>query len=145
MKHSFLKLLFVLTPLPIYLLNGFLFIYQPVQKTIIDKPDVSVPALNLYIEYEYNTELADEHYFGKHLEIRGSVTDKIELPDGEIMLVFQKPCDLYGVVCLFEASNAAPIQNIKIGETITLYGRCAGKVVDVMLEECEINEPEIMP
>ncbi len=145
MKHSLLKLLFILTPLPIYLLNGFLFIYPPDQEAIINEPVISVPALNLYIEYEYDTDLTDEHYLGKRLEIRGAVTDKIELPDGEMMLVFQKPCDLYGVVCLFEASNTAPIQNIKIGDTITLRGRCAGKIVDVMLEDCTIKEPVIIP
>lgn len=117
---------------------------QPAHKAIIHEPLISIPALNLYIEYEYNTDLADAHYLGKQLEIKGAITDKIELPDGEIMLVFQKPCDLYGVVCLFEASNAAHVQNIKIGDIITLQGRCAGKIVDVMMEDCEIIRPHAL-
>jgi len=144
MKQSLVKLLFVLSPLPIYLLNGFLFMCQPAHKTIIHEPLVSIPALNLYIEYEYNADLADEHYLGKHLEIKGAITDKIELPDAGIMLVFQKPCDPHGVVCLFEASNAAHLQNIKIGDIITLQGRCAGKIVDVMMEDCEIIRPHAL-
>lgn len=144
MKQSLVKLLFVLSPLPIYLLNGFLFMCQPAHKEIIHEPLISVPALNLYIEYEYDTELADAHYLDKQLEIKGAITDKIELPDGEIMLVFQKTCDPYGVVCLFDTSNAALVQHVKIGDTITLQGRCAGKIVDVMMEDCEIIHPHAM-
>lgn len=144
MKQSLVKLLFVLSPLPIYLLNGFLFMCQPAHKEIIHEPLISIPALNLYIEYEYDTELADAHYLDKQLEIKGAITDKIELPDGEIMLVFQKPCDPYGVVCLFDTSNAALVQHVKIGDTITLQGRCAGKIVDVMMEDCNVIHPHAM-
>jgi len=96
--------------------------------------DITLPALNLYMEYEHNAVLANQFYRDKTLKISGKIYDIIHLPDYQTMLVFQNASQLSGVIGIFEQSSLP----VKINDQVTLRGRCEGKVVDVMLVDCEL-------
>jgi hypothetical protein len=102
-------------------------------------PAVTVSASQLYADYEANGVAADGKYKGKVL----LVTGKVNTIDRDIMdkiYITLKGDEYFGdIQCFFAESQVGTASQLSKGQTITLIGKCDGKVMNVMLKGCAIE------
>ena len=114
-------------PLLPLLIAGIFVFCQALQPAAITEPRVqcTVPAQNLYIEYEYDTKFADARYRGQWLEVEGKVADKLQVSEKQTLLVFEESHFLFGIVCVFDAAKTPALDAVRAGDFVVLRGRCA--------------------
>ena len=101
------------------------------------QPDYSLSAVELFEKYDTDETEADKLYLGKLIEVVGVINEidndpssyKLYLDTGDLMSSIQ--CDF---------GRAANSENIEIGQTIKVRGFCSGKLIDIVLNKCEIVE-----
>lgn len=92
----------------------------------------------LYDEYKENEIAADQKYKGKKLKLTGQISrigqDIINTP---YIIIEVKTFD--GIRLDFKSSEKEKLANLSTGQTITVIGKCKGKIIlDVNLEDCVI-------
>ena len=107
------------------------------------KPELVLPADELYNAFISDTGSAEETYNGKVLQISG-VLDYVEDADGRVFAVFAFGYGMFGpegVRCTMLDNHAEKIKNISTGTQITVKGFCSGfNDPDVILEHCTLLE-----
>ena len=88
---------------------------------------------NLVKEFVANEEAANVKYLGKVLEVRGVVIQQES--EGSTVLVFEG-WDISGLRAELE-SVPNQVAN-KVGQQVTVKGKCTGMLLDVILVECVI-------
>ena len=124
---------------------GFLFIAfgsDDEQTTEIEiaseTPEIEVSAKQLYADYEANGVAADEKYKGKVLRVTGRVNSIDRDIMDEIYVTLQGD-DWGDVQCFFAESHVDEAVQLSKGQTITIKGKCDGKMMNVLLRGCTIE------
>jgi hypothetical protein len=103
-------------------------------------PDITVNSQRLISDYKANEVAADNVYKGKTLKITGivkSITkDYSDMPHVQISGDFQSYSD---IDCSFRKNVEASLSSLRIGQSITILGRCTGMFLGVViLEHCHV-------
>jgi hypothetical protein len=100
----------------------------------------SVSAAELVSAYEANEVAADNSYKGKMLAVSGKIeTIGKDLVDTSyVTLASGKRYGITSVQCMFNREGG--LGNLSKGQTVTLMGRCDGKLMNVLLKECVIKQ-----
>lgn len=136
-KHFFSLLLITFF---IFIAFGSLFENKNEKKTYKTDSDgsIRISAKNLYKEYLENPVAADEKFKGKTLKVTGNVSS-IDKGTDERICVLLETDELIGFIfCYFPDSESKDVAKISRGNYKTVKGKCTGKLVGVMLEDCEI-------
>lgn len=136
-----------------YLLYGFfaLIIIVSISKVSDENPGSKVPsdsgrrattsievtALQLFDEYDDNEVSADIKYKGKQVSVSGTVEDIAKDIMGDIYVTLRGKDVFSSVQCFFDNEKVAA--NLKKGDRITLTGTVSGKMMNVIVRECEIK------
>lgn len=137
LRHS---LSFLLIAFFIFLAFGSLFENKNEKKTY--KPDsdgsIRISAIRLYNEYMDNPVAADEKFKDKTLKVDGNVSTVDKGTDGKICVMLETDQLIGYVFCYFPDSQAKDVAKIERGNYKTIKGKCKGKLVGVVLEDCEV-------
>lgn len=111
-------------------------------KTEAPKPQViEISAQDLANAYESNEVKADQDYKNKQLKITGIVKDigKDILNDMYVSLEDGKEYSILSVQCFFEKSSSDKLASLKKGDSITIVGKCTGKLMNVLVKNCKFE------
>jgi hypothetical protein len=140
MKNKKDILSFLLTALFIFLAFGSLFESKDEKKTYMPDSDgsIKISAVRLYQEYLDNPVAADEKFKGKMLKVDGTVSLITQETDGRISILLEANVVNGFVFCYFPYSQSNKISKLEKGSYKTFRGRCTGKLVGVVMEDCEV-------
>jgi hypothetical protein len=94
----------------------------------------------LFRAYDENEIEADIQYKGKVLEISGKI-DSIGKDIMDEPYVTLRVGRTFGSVqCMFSKSSSQQLVRLRKGQAVVLKGRCAGKMVNVILRGCVVSK-----
>jgi hypothetical protein len=93
--------------------------------------DVSVA--QVMADYEGNDLHGDAIYKGKRVRVTGVV---LKVSGDGVLLGAGREFEITGVMCRFDYSQRRRLVNLAPGEVVTVTGRCRGKSIDVILDDC---------
>lgn len=101
---------------------------------------ILVNAHELIKEYEANEVAADNKYKGKNVIISGTIHDigKDILDDPYITFASNDEMVFTAVQCMFK--DKAEVANFAKGQKVTVTGRVDGKLMNVLLKDCELKK-----
>lgn len=110
--------------------------FKPVAKISSLSTELSIPANELFVAFESDEAAANEVYLNKVLEVTGIIREVKNNENGLPAVIFETDDLIFGVMCEFESKEGAA--SIKEGELLTIKGVCTGKLLDVVLNRCEL-------
>ena len=118
---------------------GFYLYNKPHTSTAHERPDFSIPAVDLYNAYQKDESGANNKFLGKVIEVKGSVSE-VHPGKGNTDILMDATATGGGVNCSFPNIPLSQLQTLKKGNIITVKGRCTGFLMDVNLVDCVTEE-----
>lgn len=104
-----------------------------------ETPAFDLSAQQLYSDYEANGVAADGKYKEKVLRVTGEV-NTIDRDIMDKIYVTLKGDEYFGdIQCYFAESHVSTASQLSKGQTITVKGKCDGKIMNVQLKGCIVN------
>lgn len=107
----------------------------------IDRATV-LTAGNIILRYEGNEVAADSDLKNKVFKVTG-VVDRVGKDISDKSYVILKPYDTYSglrsVQCFFDDSHIPELSAITPGQTLVIFGKCHGLMMNVLMENCVIT------
>lgn len=110
--------------------------FKPVEKISGMEAEMSIPANELFNAFETDEANANEMYLNKVIEVTGIIREVKSNEKGLPSVIFETDDVIFGVMCEFESTSGA--ESIKQGDLLTIKGICTGKLLDVVLNRCEL-------
>jgi hypothetical protein len=119
---------------------GFYF-YTKTPDDIRDlKEDFTLSAIDLVQAFNENEEAANQKFLNKVIVVSGTIADI--KTDSNPTLQLEGTDLLSGVTCSFYEDEVAKLKTLKAGDQVILKGKCTGKLMDVVLNNCRIQNPK---
>lgn len=99
--------------------------------------DYAVSASTLQSDFEKDEAGATTKYVNKVIEVTGSVAAVLTNSDKSFTVSLLTENKSAFVICTFVAMDVNPI--LKVGEIITVRGKCSGILMDVLLNDCVLK------
>jgi hypothetical protein len=101
----------------------------------------TLPAEQLFKEYESNDSLASKKYLDKVIEVKGMITNMQIDQKGGIVLMLDEKEGMAGIACSIDEGSKEKAKSLKTGQTIILKGICTGgdAMFGVTLNKCEVK------
>ncbi len=99
------------------------------------KPVASLTTSELKVAFENDEVKANADFLNKVLEVKGKLVE-IRHAEGNVQMVLDAESELSNVVCAMDARFVPPLDNFQIGEVYIFRGICAGKLMDIVLNQC---------
>lgn len=115
---------------------GYFMYNKPHTDLASAQPDFVLFPSTLANEYDENEDEANTKYLDKIIEVKGKIREISDQGTGILILETGNP--MTGVQCEFQ--NAQDLADLQTGNTITVRGVCAGKLMDVNLSRCIIKK-----
>jgi hypothetical protein len=112
-------------------------INKPHQNLKEQKPDVTIDAPSLVIDYSRDVTVADSSYLNKKLEVSGVVEQVTQNQDSSLTVLLTGVQGV-NVSCNIPARNMEKIAKPDSGAHITVIGQCSGFLMDVVLNNTAI-------
>ena len=104
-----------------------------------NEPTISVSAKQLYKDYTDNEVAADLKYKDHVLVVTGRV-DEIAKDITDDIYVTIKGDEYFGdAQCFFSKDHTNEAAQLKKGQTITIKGKCQGKMMNILLRGCSLQ------
>jgi len=111
---------------------------QPQSVPQKSEPDyMEITPTKLFAAFEDNEAAANMKYNGNLIQITGTISDIGTDILGDPYLSFETDL-LQGVTCYFKKYDMEEIAQVKKGQKVTVRGTCDGKLVYVLLKNCEL-------
>ena len=115
---------------------GFYMYNKPRQSAANEAAVGSLTAALLFKQYQENEHVADRNYLGKVIEVQG-VLSTISQDDKLDILFLSSGNPAGGINCQLFAGNKN--NTLKVGDAITVKGKCTGFLMDVNMVDCVIK------
>jgi hypothetical protein len=99
---------------------------------------VTVPAPDLIAAYQQNEIAADQRFKGETVVIRGDVNEIAKDILGTPYVTLSRE-GISAVQAMFPRSSAAPLADLRPGQTIVVQCRVEGKMMNVIGRDCELR------
>lgn len=133
------KLIFALIALVVIVIGyGFYLYFKPHPDIAKMDADHRVNARALFSEYSTQEAEANAKYLDKILEVTGIVASMSEGGMRSPSLTFETDDLMYGVICEFDSNYIHQLDGVSVGDQVTVKGKCAGKLMDVVLMRCAL-------
>jgi tRNA_anti-like len=110
----------------------------PHRNTSGEQPVAVFSAMTLYKEFLISENTANKKWVGKVIEVSGSILSVNE--SGNYISVNLKGLSEGGVNCSILKKDLETGEKFKIGDAITIKGKCTGFLMDVNLVDCVIKK-----
>jgi TPR repeat protein len=103
-----------------------------------------IAAPRLLAHYEANEVAADLAYKGKVVEVDGQAERVAKDIAGNMYMTFKgtNPFQIFRVQCFFGPASEKALAAVRPGRTYTVYGKCRGKLGNVLLEDCQFAKDD---
>jgi len=119
----------------IFAVAGFYLYNKPRQSAGNKTAAVTLSAIVLYKQYEANENTANKKYLGKVIEVQGSVS-AISQQNGLSVLSLKTGNPAGAINCQLFTNDK--ISAVKVGDAVTIKGKCTGFLMDVNLVDCAL-------
>ena len=107
------------------------------------KPEYTLPARELYADFEADENAANTKYLDKVLEVSGNVSHVEMNTDSTMNVMLMGKADLGGVQCAFINVVDPSVMKINSGDSVVIRGICSGMLMDVVqLNNCVLVSEE---
>ena len=117
---------------------GYYLYNKPHASAANEAASVVITADSLFNAYARDEKTADQQYQGKIIEVKGALSDIARSANGTDNLTLASGRPGAGVSCQLYPGDSA-VKEKKIGQTITIKGKCTGFLMDVNLVDCVIK------
>jgi hypothetical protein len=116
----------------------YLYNKKPVDVRMID-PDLLVTADSLILEFNSDEVAANLKYLDKVIAVKGIISDiKIDSSTGQASVILDSGDPISAVTCSFYNDEIGGVQKLSKGILVVIKGKCTGKLMDVVLNNCSI-------
>jgi len=133
-KRNIIIGLFILVIL-IFAEAGFYLYNKPRESAAYKTAAVTLSAMALYKQYEANENAANKKYLGKVIAVQGSVST-ISQQNGLAVLSLTTGNPAGAINCQLFLNDK--ISAVKVGDAVTIKGKCTGFLMDVNLVDCAL-------
>ncbi len=103
------------------------------------QPDLSVTANFLIVAFNSDEVAANLKYLDKVIAVKGIIADiKIDSSTGQASVILDSGDPLSAVTCSFYNDEIGAVQKLSKGTEVVIKGKCTGKLMDVVLNNCSI-------
>lgn len=102
---------------------------------------IKIAAEQLFSEYDTNEVAADAKYEEQILQVTGIVDDIGKDITDTMYVALKSGNPIMSVQCMFSEDHESELANVSKGETVTIRGRCDGKMGNVLLRGCQFVSP----
>jgi RecG-like helicase len=94
----------------------------------------------LLADYNKDETVANLKYLDKVIAVKGKVTEiKLEPTTGQATVILDTGNPMAAVTCSFYNDEAANVNKLSQGTAVCIKGKCTGKLMDVVLNKCSIE------
>jgi len=133
MKRIFIFLAVVVLAGGLY--GIYLFNKKPAD-TREETADFEISATDLVKAFSSDEETATKKYVDKILMVTGQIKE-INITSSTLFLESADP--LANVTCSFYGDENAKLKKLQSGEIVHVKGKCTGKLMDVVMNNCSLN------
>ncbi|MSP70484.1 MAG: hypothetical protein EXR20_09440 [Bacteroidetes bacterium] len=112
---------------------------KEVAETEANTPAIEVSPQQLYSDWEANEVSADLKYKGKVLIVKGKVNTIGKDIMDDIYVTLNTGKTFGEVQCSFSDNHTNEAAGLKKGQTITIKGKCDGKMMNILLSGCSLQ------
>lgn len=98
---------------------------------------VTISAADLYMNYKENKEKSDSEYKGNFISVEGVIANINKDITDDVYLTLNTNDKFGKIQCHLDKSVA--FDQLKKGQSITIYGKTLGIMGNVILEECKVK------
>ena len=103
--------------------------------------DFVLPATTLVADFNTNEAEANRKYLDKVLAVKGKIAEiKIDPATGQTTITLDTGDPLAAVTCSFYNEEATSVKKLTQGTEVVVKGKCTGKLMDVVLNKCSIEQ-----
>jgi hypothetical protein len=103
-------------------------------------PAYTLSVTSLLQDFNKDETTANKKYLNKAIAVSGKIKEVKLEPQGQATVILESEDPLAGVTCSFYNEETAAVKKLKEGENIVIKGKCTGKLMDVILNECSIEK-----
>jgi hypothetical protein len=103
------------------------------------QPDLSVTANSLIVAFNSDEAAANLKYLDKVIAVKGIIADiKIDSSTKQASVILDSGDPMSAVTCSFYNDEIGAVQKLSKGTVVVIKGKCTGKLMDVVLNNCSI-------
>jgi hypothetical protein len=115
-----------------------LYFYQkPSEKVISEQAEFNVKAVDIFNEFDKNEAVANKKYLNKVVSVDGKIADISAVDSLGINIILRADNPLFGVSC--QVPSGSRDARLKVGDQVQITGLCTGKLMDVVLVKCRVE------
>jgi tRNA_anti-like len=99
-----------------------------------------ISAAALVADFNADETIANQKYTDKVIAVKGKVAEVKIDSAGQATVFLDSGDPLAAVTCSFYREEAAAAGKLRQGTDIVIKGKCTGKLMDVVLNKCSINQ-----
>lgn len=115
----------------------FLF-YAPEKNLQRETADLQISATELFTQYEANEAAGNQKYIDRIIDVTGEVAEITTDEEGSPVVILREADAFSGVLCTLKDSERSAVNELTIGEQVTIRGFCTGMLMDVVLNKCVV-------
>ena len=101
-------------------------------------PTIEISAGGLYGQYNGNEVAADAQFKGRLLAVKGQIDNIGKDILGKMYVALKTGFGIGRVQCFFGKEYANELARLRPGQNVTIEGRCTGKMMNVLLQDCDL-------
>ena len=115
---------------------GLYMFYKKPADTRTAKAEFTLSANELVAAFDQEDE-ANKKFLDKILQVQGKILEITSDTTG-ITVMLDSDDPISGVTCSFYADESGKLKDLKEGDAVTIKGKCTGKLMDVVLNNCSL-------
>jgi hypothetical protein len=134
----------VLISLAVVVIGGIAvmgYVFRGAENSVAKQKAVySLTADELFTFFEEDEASANEKFLGKVIEVSGEVAEIEKTETGQLVVLLSCNSPMGGVRCTFEVKQDNVSKQVSQGALCTIKGKCSGMLMDVVLDNCSLND-----
>jgi RecG-like helicase len=103
--------------------------------------DYEMAAAALVSDFSKDEIAANHKYLDKVIAVKGKITEvKLDNATGQATVTLDTGDPLAAVTCSFYNEEASAVKKLQQGMEAVVKGKCTGKLMDVVLNKCSIEQ-----
>ena len=135
--------IYIILPL-LALITGFCIyrlLYHPDVRQVPNPPDTAVSARVLAETYDNGEGHADSLFLDKTILVRGIVSRVRRNESGRYVTTLEgRLPGKTAVDCILDSLYTADRPDLRVGDTVSITGRCAGRSMNIIMTQCIIEK-----
>jgi tRNA_anti-like len=117
---------------------GIYKVYKPHRNVSGEEAVASLPAQDLYLDFQHDENVANKKWVGKVIEVSGIISSVNESA-GYVSINLKATAE-GGINCSVLKKDLDQNETLKNGDSLTIKGKCTGFLMDVNLVDCVIKK-----